>query len=242
MKNSRDSRDVFAVFKPGSFMENASFWEKLKYWFKNVYWFHFRTATFIVIAVIILGCTLISDIVNRRYNDLDYILAGSVFANTEQMTELSEYLGSFIDVPDENPDDDEVQHAAVGHQMLCTESVMGTGDQALAIDEYNAASIDKISVSMADDEILFFLFDKRYAEWYAKEGAFEPLSSFGLGGEDEYFVRVDNLPAIKEIGISHRDGIYAAIKIKTPSRAEKERIAEKYENAKAVLSGLLSAK
>ena len=242
MKNSRDFRDVFAVFKPGSFMENASFWEKLKYWFRNVYWYHFRTATFILIAAVVMGCMIISDIVNREYNDLDYILAGSVFANTEQMGQLSEYLGSFVDVPDENPDDGEMPRAQVGHQMLCTESVMGTGDQALAIDEYNAASIDKISVSMADDEILLFLFDKRYAEWYAKEGAFEPLSNLGITGENEYFVRVDNLPDIEKIGISHRDGIYAAIKIKTPSRAENERISQKYENAKAVLQGLLSGR
>ncbi len=242
MKKSRDSRDVFAVFKPGSFMEDASFWEKLKYWFCNVYWFHFRTATFIAIAAVILVCTIISDVTNREYNDLDYILGGSVFADTEQMGKLSEYLGSFIEVTDENPDDEEIPQAEVGHQMLCTESVMGTGDQALAIDEYNAASIDKISVSMANDEVLLFLFDKRYAEWYAKEGAFEPLSSFGLGGEDEYFVRVDNLPKIEEIGIIHRTGIYAAIKIKTPSRLEKERIVEKYEKAAAVLSGVLSDK
>ncbi|MBE6965741.1 MAG: hypothetical protein E7441_06880 [Ruminococcaceae bacterium] len=242
MKNSRDSRDVFAVFKPGSFMEDASFWEKLKYWFSNVYWFHFRTATFIVILAVVMGCMIISDITNREYNDLDYILGGAVFANIEQMGQLSGYLGSFIEVPDENPDDEVTPQAEVGHQMLCTESVMGTGDQALAVDEYNAASIDKISVSMADDEILLFLFDKRYAEWYAKEGAFEPLSSFGLGGENEYFVRVDNLPRIEEIGIIHRDGIYAAIKIKTPSRMEKERIAEKYEKAAAVLFGILSDK
>lgn len=242
MKKSRDSRDVFAVFKPGSFMEDASFWEKLRYWFCNVYWFHFRTATFIVIAAVILICTIISDVTNREYSDLDYILGGSVFANTEQMGKLSEYLGSFIELQDENPDDEEIPHAEVVHQMLCTESVMGTGDQALAIDEYNAASIDKISASMADDEILLFFFDKRYAEWYAKEGAFEPLSSFGLGGEDEYFVRVDNLPRIEEIGIIHRDGIYAAIKIKTPARAGKERIARKYEKVAAVLSGILSDK
>ena len=71
MKNSRDSRDVFAVFKPGSFMEDASFWEKLKYWFSNVYWFHFRTATFIVILAVVMGCMIISDITNREYNDLD---------------------------------------------------------------------------------------------------------------------------------------------------------------------------
>ena len=36
MKESRDSRDVFAVFKADSFMKDATFGEKLRYWFKNV--------------------------------------------------------------------------------------------------------------------------------------------------------------------------------------------------------------
>jgi len=240
MKKSRDSRDVFAVFKPGSFMGNASFWEKLKYWFKNVYWYHFRVATFAVIAVVVLGSMLISDIANREYNDLDYILGGSVYADIEQMRELSDYFGSFIAVADEEPDDEEIPKAKVGHQMLSVESIMGSGDQANAIDEYTAASRDKISVSMADDEILLFLFDKRYIEWYAAEGAFEPLKNFGIESENEYFVRIDELPGIAEIGINHRDGIYAGIKIKTDARMKNERIAKKYETAGLVLSGILS--
>lgn len=221
-------------------MENATFPEKLKYWFKNVYWYHFRIATFVVITVVILGCMLISDIANREYNDLDYILAGAVFANTEQMGQLSGYIAGFIPIEDETPDDGDAAKAEVGHQMLSTESVMGSGDQALAIDEYNAASINKITVSMADDEILLFLFDKRYAEWYAKEGAFEPLSELGIESENEYYVRVDDNPVIKSLGIIHRDGIYAAIKVRTDSRMEDERIAKKYENAALALSGLVS--
>ncbi|MBQ2840709.1 MAG: hypothetical protein II996_03890 [Oscillospiraceae bacterium] len=240
MKKSRDFRDVFAVFKPGSFMGDASFWEKLKYWFKNVYWYHFRTATFIAVAVVVLACMLISDILNREYNDLDYILAGSVFANTEQMGKLSDHLGSFIPIEDEDPSDEEIPTAKVGHQMLSTESVMGSGDQALAIDEYNAASIDKISVSMADDEILLFFFDRRYAEWYAKQGAFEPLSEFGIQSENTYYVSVSETPFMKELGIMHKDGIYAAIKVKNSTRAEDERILKKYDNAALALSGLLT--
>ncbi|MBQ9985442.1 MAG: hypothetical protein IJP38_03950 [Oscillospiraceae bacterium] len=242
MKKSRDSRDVFAVFKPGSFMGDASFWEKLKYWFKNVYWFHFRWLTLGVIVAIVLACMLISDVTNREYNDLDYILAGSVFADVEQMREFSDYLGGFIEVVDEDPDDGEVQKPKVGHQMLSVESIMGSGDQALAVDEYSAASRDKISVSMANDEVLLFFFDRRYAEWYAKEGAFEPLSGFGIESENEYYVRVDELPIIEKIGINHRDGIYAAIKVKTEPRMKNERIAKKYETAGIVLSGLLSGK
>lgn len=240
MKNSKDSRDIFAVFKPDSFMGDASFWEKFRYWFKNVYWFHFRWITLGVIVAIVLSCSLIYDIANREYNDLDYILAGSVFADIEQMHALSDHLGSFITVADEDPDDGMVPKAKVGHQMLSVESIMGSGDQALAIDEYSVASRDKINVSMANDEILLFFFDRRYAEWYAKEGAFEPLSSFGIESENEYYVRVDELPVIKEIGINHRDGIYAGIKIITPAREKNERIMQKYKNAAAVLSGLIS--
>lgn len=240
MKKSRDTREIFAVFKPDSFMAEATFWEKLKYWFKNVYWYHFRIATFVVIAVGILVVMLINDVMTREYNDLDYILAGAVFADTEQMQALSDHLGSFIPTEGENTDGEEKPKASVGRQMLSTESIMGSGEQALAIDEYNAASIDKISVSMADDEILLFLFDRRYAEWYARSGAFEPLSEFGIESDNEYYVRIDEIPFIKELGISHNDGIYAAIKVKNEERKENERIMQKYENAALALSGLLS--
>lgn len=239
MKKSRDTREIFAVFKPDSFMAEATFWEKLKYWFKNVYWYHFRIATFAVIVASILAVILINDVFTREYNDLDYILAGAVFADTEQMQALSDHLGSFIPVAG-GEDGEEAPKASVGRQMLSTESIMGSGDQALAIDEYNAASIDKISISMADDEILLFFFDRRYAEWYAKSGAFEPLSEFGIESDNEYYIRVDEIPFIKELGIIHNDGIYAAIKVKNHERKENERIIQKYENAALALSGLLA--
>ena len=238
MKKSKDSYDIFSVFKPGSFMEDASFSEKFKYWFKNVYWYHFRLPTFAVIIVSILAVWLVYDVTNREYNDLDYILAGAVFADTEQMDEFSEYLGSFIDVSTDDEDGKAV--AKVGEQMLCTQRSANDIDSKLQLDEYNAASIEKIQITMADDEILLFFFDKIYAEYYASEGAFEPLSSFGIESDNEYYVRVDDLPIIKEIGIKHNDGIYAGIKVKIGSRTEKERLIKKYENAAAALSGLLA--
>lgn len=238
MKKGKDSREIFAVFKKGSFMEGAAFGEKFSYWFKNVFMYHLALPTAAVILAVILGINLIYSIANREYRDLDYILGGAVFANIEQMGELSDYFAGFLD--EKTGKDGEAVAPTVGHQMLCTESTLGTGDQALAVDEYNAASIDKISVSMADDEILLFLFDRKYAEWYAKEGAFEPLSTFGIESENEYYVRVDELPKIKEIGVLHRDGIYAGIKIITPAREKNERIMQKYKNAAAVLSGLIS--
>ncbi|MBR5542727.1 MAG: hypothetical protein IKU65_01350 [Oscillospiraceae bacterium] len=232
MKKSRDSRDVFAVFKKGSFMEKASFSEKLRYWFKNVYWYHFRTATFLALAAVVFAVTLISDIANREHNDLDYILAGVVYAEYEQLDAFSDYLGSFIET-------EEGEKVKVGGQLLCTQSIAGTGDSVASIDQYNAVSIEKITVSMADDEVLLFFFDKRYADWYAEESAFAPLSEFGIESENGYFVRVDNLPVMEQFGFISDSGIYAAIKMKNESRARNERILEKYENAGKALSGLL---
>lgn len=235
MKDSRDYREVFAVFKKGSFMENASFFEKLGYWFKNVYWFHFKYATLGVILAAIFAVTFASDVFFREYNDLDFILAGSVFADSEEMQKLADDISAFV-VP-ENPE----APAKIGRQMLSTKSTVGTGDQALAFDGITSANIDKISVSMADDEILLFFFDKRYAEWYAEQGAFEPLSSFGIESENEFFVRVDTLPFWKDYDIAHDNGIYAGIKIKTEQRLKKERIVRKYENAANVIRGMLAA-
>ena len=232
MKKSRDSREIFAVFRKGSFMEEATFGEKFRYWFKNVYLYHFGFFTLIAIVVAILAFSLIGDVINREYNDLDYILGGSVFASDEQLDALSDHLSGFI----EKESGEEV---TTGQQLLCTESILGTGDAALALDEYNAGSIEKITVSMADDEVLLFFFDKKYIEWYAAMGAFEPLSEFGIESDNGYYVRVDSLPVIEELGIICKNGLYAGIKVKTKSRMENERIAKKYENSGKALYGLL---
>lgn len=234
MKDSRDYRDVFAVFKKDSFMEGATFFEKLRYWFKNVYWFHFRYATLGVILAAIFAVTLASDVFFREYNDLDFVLAGAIFADTDEMQKLSADISAFV-TPAE-PD----ATAKIGRQMLSTRSAVGTGSNAIAMDEITAANIDKISVTMADDEILLFFFDRRYAEWYAKEGAFEPLSSFGIESDNDYFVRVDNTPFWADYNIAHDNGIYAGIKVKTDFRIKKERIVKKYENAANVLKGILA--
>ncbi len=233
MQKSKDSRDIFAVFKPGSFMESATFGEKFRYWFKNVYWYHFKIATFIAIVLIVLVCMLISDIFFREHNDLDYILAGAVFAESEAMQALSDKMLPFIDAgEDETP--------AIGRQMLCTQSIMGTGDQALVMDEFTRASIDKIAISMADDEILLFFLDEKYIKWYAEQGAFEPLSNLGIKSDNEFFVRVDTTAFFKDLNIHHNNGIYAAIKVKNTSRLKNERILEKYENSTRVLAGILA--
>lgn len=233
MKKSRDSRDVFAVFKDDSFMKDATFGEKLSYWFKNVYWYHFRVATFAVVLVAILAVTFISDVFFREYNDLDYIVGGAVFAETVKMNAISEDFAEIL-----TPEGAE-EPAKIGYQMLCTQSIMGTGDKADVFDEGSRANIDKITVTMADDEILLFFFDKKYAEWYADQGAFEPLSEFGIESENEFFVRVDDTEFFKKYDVANQNGIFAAIKVKTPSREKNERILQKYENAAAVIKGIL---
>jgi len=233
MKKSRDSRDVFAVFKKDSFMKDATFGEKLSYWFKNVYWYHFRVATFAIIFVAILAVTFVSDVFFKEYNDLDYIMGGALFAETQKMNDISERFSAML-----TPKGAE-ESAKVGHQMLCTQSIMGTGDKADVFDEGSRANIDKITVTMADDEVLLFFFDKKYIEWYAEQGAFEPLSEFGIESENEFFVRVDDTEFFKQFDVANQNGIYAGIKLKTDSRAKNERIAQKYENAAYVLKGIL---
>ncbi len=234
MKPSRDSRDVFAVFKPDSFMKDATFFEKLKYWFKNVYWYHFRIATFIAILLVVFVCTLISDIFFKEYNDLDYVLGGALFASTQDMVAISDEFSAMI-----TPKGAE-EESKVGYQMLCTQSIVGTGASGEILDEGTRANIDKITVTMADDEVLLFFFDKKYIEWYAEQGAFEPLSEFGIESEDEYFVRVDETEFFKKFDLPNHTGIYAGIKLKTEGRIKNERIAKKYENAAHVLSGILA--
>ena len=234
MKQSKDSRDVFAVFKKGSFMEDASFGEKFRYWFKNVYWYHFRYQTLLVVVLLICSVVFINDVVFREYNDLDYILAGNVFASSETMQTMEDRISDLIETEGEEP-------PTIGRQLLTTRSVMGTGDLSLKIDEYASASIEKIAVSMADDDILLFFFDKKYTDWYAAEGAFEPLANFGIESENEFFIRVDDASLFADLNISHTDGIYAGIKVINKSRRKNERIMAKYDVAARVVAGILNA-
>ena len=234
MKESRDSRDVFAVFKADSFMKDATFGEKLRYWFKNVYWYHFRVATLSVILAVIFAVTFISDVFFKEYNSLDYVVGGAVVGTTQDMRAISDEFSAMI-----TPKGAE-ENSKVGYQMLCTQSIMGTGVNGEAFDEGAQANIEKITVTMADDEVLLFFFDKKYIEWYAEQGAFEPLSSFGIESENEYFVRVDDTEFFKKYSLIDQNGIYAGIKLKTEGRMKNERITEKYENAAHVLSGILA--
>lgn len=234
MKKSRDSRDVFAVFKADSFMKDATFGEKLKYWFKNVYWYHFRVATFAAILVAIFAVTFISDVFFKEYNDLDYVIGGAVFGTTQDMRAISDDFAAML-----TPEGAE-EGAKVGYQMLCTQSVVGSSPNSEALDEGAYANIEKIAVTMADDEVLLFFFDKKYIEWYAEQGAFEPLSEFGIESDNEYFVRVDDTEFFKKYNLIDQTGIFAGIKLKTEGRMKNERIAKKYENAALVLSAILA--
>ncbi len=232
MRKSRDSRDVFAVFKRGSFMEGEPFSKKLKYWFKNVYWFHFKFATFAVIIAAILAGVLVYDLTHQKKNDLDYIVGGDVFANTTQMNELSDYFEKVL------ADGDKKASMKVGYQMLCTANSSDSTPSGMK-DDLAYANANKIEVCMADNEVLLFLFDAEYVEWYAKNGAFEDLSEYGIESENPYYVRIDDSAIIKKVGINHNeDGLYAAIKVKNSERKEDARILEKYENAVKIVKAL----
>ena len=68
------------------------------------------------------------------------------------------------------------------------------------------------------------------------------LSEIGIESENEYYVRVDETRIFKELGISDKDGIYAAIKMKNKARSEDERILAKYERAGKVLSAIVAGR
>lgn len=235
MKKSLDSRDVFAVFKKDSFMKDASFGKKLAYWFKNVYWCYFALPTVAIIVAILLAGVLVNDILHPKYNDLDYIVAGSLVADKTQMEHLSEKMTTFL-----NPRDSG-EKPTIGWQMLSTRSVLDFNEATKEMDGASRANVEKIAVTMVDNDILLFFFDKKYIEYYAADGAFEPLSNFGIESENEYYVRVDNTEFFKDITIHNSDGIYAGIKVRSGPRLKKK-MDEKYANAARVLSGILAYK
>ncbi|MBQ6845939.1 MAG: hypothetical protein IJO61_02295 [Oscillospiraceae bacterium] len=234
-KTSRDNREVFAVFKKGGPMEGATFGEKFSWWMKNVFVPHLAFKTVMVIIVAILAVWLISDIISDDTNELDYILGGSMFADTEQMNGLSAYMKDVLGERDN-------KEFKVGHQMLCTRSSDSAADNTMSADDFATANSQKIEITLADDEILLYFLDKKYAESFAGMGAFLKLSEIGIESENEYYVRVDETRIFKELGISDKDGIYAAIKMKNKARSEDERILAKYERAGKVLSAIVAGR
>ncbi len=233
MKKSRDSRDIFAVFKKDSFMKDATFGKKLAYWFKNIYLCYLALPTVAIIAAVVLLGSIIYDVSHPEYNDLNYIVAGQLVADNIQMELLTEKMSAFLE-----PEDGE-EDPKIGWQMLSTRSVLDFNDATQEIDGGSHANREKISVTMADDDVLLFFFDKTYIEYYAADGAFEPLANFGIESENEYFVRVDNTEFFKDITIHNNDGIYAGIKVRSGPRL-KESMDKKYENAVRVLAGIIS--
>ncbi len=233
-KTSRDNRDVFAVFKKDGPMEGSSFGEKFSWWMRNVFLPHLAFKTFMVIIAAILVTMLVIEIVTDDRNDFDYIVGGRIFATTEQMNALSEYMNGVL-----AEDGEELK---IGRQMLCTENMESAVNKNTFPDEYAVANRQKIEITFADDEILLFFLDRGYMEAWAADGAFLKLSEFGIESENEYFVRVDESPIFKEIGMYHDGGIYAAIKMKNKTRLEDERILEKYEKAGKVLSAIVAGR
>lgn len=234
-KTSRDNRDVFAVFKKDGPMEGATFGEKFSWWMKNVFGPHLAFKTVIAIVVAILAVWLIVDIVSDDTNDLDYIIGGDIFVDTDNMNALSAYMKEILS-ENENKD------LKIGHQMLCTRSTESTVESTGQVDDFAAANSQKIEITLADDEILLYFLDKTYVDCFAEMGAFLKLSEFGIESENEYYVRVDETPLFKKYGITTKDGIYAAIKMKNKARSEDERILKKYERAGTVLSAIVAGR
>ena len=234
-KTSRDNRDVFAVFKKDGPMEGATFGEKFSWWMKNVFGPHLAFKTVMVIVAALLAVWLVVDIVSDDTNDLDYIIGGDIFADTEQMNKFSAYMKEILS-------EEGNSEIKVGHQMLCTRSTESTVGNVAQVDDFAAANSQKIEITLADDEILLYFLDKTYVEYYAEMGAFLKLSELGIESENEYYVRVDETPIFKELGITTKDGIYAAIKMKNKARSEDERILAKYERAGRVLSAIAEGK
>ncbi|NLG52585.1 MAG: hypothetical protein GX541_01210 [Clostridiales bacterium] len=230
MKSS-DSFDLFEVFKPG-YMDGATFRQKFFYWFRNVYWYHYKKQTLLAIFGLILLCVFIGDIVYREKYDLCLIVGGDTMVESEALSKLSEELKTVI------PDADGDGKINIKYQMLYTGLLRDKPEEGQVFDEMLGAAVQKIQLSFADDDTLLFILDKSFADWYAAEGAFEPLSGMDIASENEYCVRADEKELFKKLGIKNPGGWYAGIKVKNESRAKNPKILKKYEAAEAALKAI----
>lgn len=225
---SRDSYDLFEVFKPG-YMADANFFQKLTYWLKSVYWYHYKKHTLVALFGIILLIVFVFDMANREYYDLSFIVGGSSIVASEAMASLGEEIKAVI------PDADGNGEINVNYQMLYTGTAYDKPEEGKVFDEMLTASIQKIQISFADDDVLLYILDKSFADWYAAEGAFEPLESFGISSDNRFCVRVDQGELFLKLGIENPDGWYAGIKVKNESRTKDETALKKYEAAVTAL-------
>ncbi|MEG2378196.1 MAG: hypothetical protein RSC43_07575 [Clostridia bacterium] len=224
MKN-KDTFELFEVFKPG-YMD-APFMKKFAFWFKNVFWYHFKFQTLLVLFGLILVAIFVGDMVNRIDNDADFIMAGNTMATSEQMTALSDDFKALT------PDINEDGKITVGYQMLSTSPDEGYEKIAQAMET-------KLGVVMADDRYLLFVLDKAHMEALAAQGAFEPLTTFGIASNNRFCVPVSDSAALKNANIpAAPGGWYAGIKVITDDRKKNENTMKKYDVAAELMKKLM---
>ena len=133
------------------------------------------------------------------------------------------------------PDADGNNEVKVNYQMLYTGTAYEKPEEGKVFDEMLTASIQKIQISFADDDVLLYILDKSFADWYAAEGAFEPLESLGISSDNRFCVRVDDAAMFTRLGIKNPGGWYAGIKVKNEKRTKDAAAIKKYEAAAAAL-------
>lgn len=217
-----DNRGLFDIFKKGE-RDDLTFWEKLKYWFKNVYWCNYKGLTFLAIFGIICGIIFIGDIFGQEEYDLDYVIAADVVLTDDQLSGIQGCVSQYM--TDANLDGE----VTVSYQFLPVTSEE-TYDQISIVAE------EKLFISLADDRVLMYITDGDHMESMVKDGAFEPLSTFGIESEMLYCIDITHSSIFKELNVpSPNDGWYMGIKVIDGERVGDEEIMRKYSAVGKVL-------
>ena len=221
---ANDNQSLFEVFKPGV-LPGYTFWQKFCYWFKNVYWYHFKKHTIFALIAIVMVSFFIKDVVFRIESDLGYIIAGNAVITNEQCEKIKEYISQMaVDVNDDG-------HTNVTYQMLAT-------NDADSYDQIAAAADEKFAVSLADDNFLFYITDDFHTETLLDEGAYEPLSTFGIESDTLYCIEITECELFKKLNIQKpNDGKwYIGVKLLAGTPREKDELSlRKYEVVGEVL-------
>ena len=221
-----DNRGLFDIFKKGE-RDDLTFSEKLVYWFKNVYWCNYKGLTFLALFGIICAIVFVGDVIGQDKNDMDYVIAGSIVMTYDQLDGIEEYFTANAFDANEN-----------GKVTLGYQSLPVGGENSY--DQMNTVAEEKLFISLADDRVLFYIVDGVHMESMANDGAFEPLSTFGIESEGTYCVEITDSKLFRDLEILPAEGgWYAGIKVIDGKRVGNEKIAKKYEVAAKVLKTFL---
>lgn len=220
----KDDKKLFEVFQPGV-MDELSFWQKLCYWFKNVYWYLYKKQTLLALFFIVAAIALVHDVVTQVDYDISYIMVGDTFVTNEVVEQITNDIAEKVGDINVNGKVD------VGSQMLPTGN-----NEELAL-----SAEDKLSVSLADDEIVFYILDKRHMESLAKTGAFEDLSYFGIEYPDRFCINLTGNKWFSQFDVPEVEGgWYIGIKkyVDTP-RFDDPVMEKKYYAAADILKEII---